>query len=356
MSAMPADVVVVGLGPAGSSAARAAAAAGARVVAFDRRRIAGEPVQCAELVPRIMPGDTDAVRGSRRQAIDAMHTFVEDARADVQPDFPGWMIDRRAFDAALVDAARAAGADCRFGAAVAGIARDGCVRLANGTVVAPRVIVGADGPRSAVARAAGLPSQPVVHARQITVPLTAAHAATDIFLSADYPGGYGWLFPRGTCANVGIGVVPAARAVLKPALVALHGRLVTTGRVGRSVHGSTGGAIPVGGLRRVTASIGRCHALLAGDAAGLANPVTGAGISAAVQSGALAGDAAAGLLGGDPGAPADYAAELEDLFGAALLRAVRHRESLLSRYAAGERPDASALRAAWIAYPEYWAA
>ena len=60
---------------------------------------------------------------------------------------------------------------------------------------------------------------------------------------------------------------------------------------------TTGGAIPVGGMLKPWGRLGAALVLLAGDAAGLANPVTGAGIAAAVQSGRLAGEAAA--RGGD---------------------------------------------------------
>jgi flavin-dependent dehydrogenase len=89
--------------------------------------------------------------------------------------------------------------------------------------------------------------------------------------------------------------------------------------------------------------------LLAGDAAGLANPITGAGIASAVHSGTLAGEAAARFVAGDRAACEAYAQELEDLFGAALARAAARRREL----AASSR-DKPALRRSWIAYPEYW--
>jgi flavin-dependent dehydrogenase len=95
--------------------------------------------------------------------------------------------------------------------------------------------------------------------------------------------------------------------------------------------------------------LGPVAVLLAGDAAGLANPVTGAGIAAAVQSGSLAGDAAALFLGGHGVALADYAQELDALFGASLARALYRREELLRA-----TPSPAALRRGWIAYPEYW--
>ena len=141
-------------------------------------------------------------------------------------------------------------------------------------------------------QAIGLVNAELVETRQVTVPLNAAHDATDIFLSADIPGGYAWLFPKGGVANLGLGVAPAHRAKLKPLLEALRQRLIAEGRIGTDILGHTGGAIPVGGMTGAHGMLGERVALLAGDAAGLVNPVTGAGIPAAVISGRMAGEAA----------------------------------------------------------------
>lgn len=333
-----ADVLVLGLGPAGASAARAAAERGCKVVALDRKREAGVPVQCAEFVPAMIEAD---VTGAVRQHIEAMATYVEDDAADLQPEFPGHMLDRAAFDAALVARAARAGADCRFGRRVLRIGKDGTVQLGDGSRLRARVIVGADGPRSQAGRAIGSVNTELVETRQVTVPLRQPHAATDIFLSADIPGGYGWLFPKGEVANLGAGVSPAHRSRLKPVLQKLHAGLGE--RVGREILATTGGAIPVGGMLKPWGRLEDTLVLLAGDAAGLANPVTGAGIAAAVQSGRLAGEAAA------TGAAPAYQEELEDLFAAALARALRRRRELMEKV-----PTRAALRRGWIAYPEYW--
>ena len=348
---MTVDILVAGLGPAGSRAARAAAEAGARVLAIDRKRVAGLPVQCAEFVPAMIGIEVQGMAECTRQAIAAMDTFVEDAMPDHTAPFPGRMLDRAAFDARLMKDAARAGAECRFATAVRAIGRDGRVTLADGTVVAPRAIVGADGPRSVVGRAIGQVNRALVETRQVTVSLLRAHEATDIFLSADIRGGYGWLFPKGNVANLGAAVDPIHKDKLKTIVARLHGELAGEGRVGRGVLAATGGAIPVGGALVPRGSLGAVHVLLAGDAAGLANPVTGAGIASAVHSGTLAGEAAALAVQGHPGAIDDYADELDALFGPALVRALHRREELL---AAGARPSPAAMRRSWIAYPEYW--
>ncbi|MCB1749968.1 MAG: NAD(P)/FAD-dependent oxidoreductase [Gammaproteobacteria bacterium] len=352
MAAERVDVVVVGLGPAGASAARSAAARGCRVVAVDRRLRAGYPVQCAELVPGLVGQDVAAFAPAVRQPVQRMLTRVEDGTADERAPFPGFMIDRARFDRQLVDAARAAGAECRFAQPVTAVDACGRVVLAGGGVLEGAVVIGADGPRSRVGRALGAVNRELVYARQYTVPLRAASDATDIFLSAEITGGYGWLFPRGSHAHLGVGVTAGARARLGALLAALHAELRRDGRVGRRSHNLTGGTIPVGGRLPPQGCLGERLVLLAGDAAGLVNPVSGAGIHAAVVSGGLAGSAAADRLEGHCAAGDDYAEEIADLFGRALDHALMRRRQLWRQ----PRPSRAALRTGWIAYPAYWTA
>lgn len=338
-----ADLLVVGLGPAGASAAAAAAERGCKTIAIDRKGEAGRPVQCAEFVPAMIGVDVREVAATTSQRIDSMATFVEEEAPDVKVHFPGHMLDRAAFDAALVRRAVEAGAEVRFSCALRRVDPSGIAELSDGRRLRPRILIGADGPRSRIGRAIGSVNSELVETRQITVPLCVRQATTDIFLSAGIPGGYGWLFPKGERANLGAGVAPPYKSRLRKIVAELHARLVRDGKVGEESHGLTGGLIPVGGMLPVSGTLGEVRVLLAGDAAGLANPVTGAGIAAAVQSGTLAGEAAA------IGAFDAYRLELEELFGAALDRALRRRRELLA-----STPSRTALRRGWIAYPEYW--
>lgn len=331
-----ADVLVLGLGPAGASAAAEAARRGCRVIALDRKQEPGLPVQCAELVPQML----EVHPASVRQRIEAMATFVEDDAPDLKPDFPGRMLDRAAFDASLVEQARRAGAEVRFSSFVRRVGADG-VMLADGETLRAEVIVGADGPRSRAGKAIGSVNSELVETRQVTVGLRHSYAATDIFLSADIPGGYGWLFPKGEVANLGAGVSPPYKGRLKSIVARLHAR--QRSRLASKILSLTGGPIPVGGMRKPHGFLEETLVLLAGDAAGLANPVTGAGIAAAVHSGRLAGQAAATRDA------QGYEEELEDLYRPALERAVRRRQELLN----SNRGKAQ-LRRGWIAYPEYW--
>ncbi|MEJ2379189.1 MAG: FAD-dependent monooxygenase, partial [Pseudolabrys sp.] len=250
------DVLVVGLGPAGSRAAEAAARAGLSVIALEKRGEPGSPVQCAEFVPSMIERDVPAVGEATAQMVERMLTFVEDdEHAEETPEFRGRMIDRGKFDRMLAQNAADAGADCRYGVKVLAIDGDGTVHVSGGDSFKPKVLIGADGPRSRVGAAIGSVNRDLVEARQIALPLVLPHDATDIFLSADYRGGYGWLFPKGAVANVGLGVVvdgaledgKSTRRGLKEMLLALVQRLAHARRIGTNGWALTGGAIPVGG-------------------------------------------------------------------------------------------------------------
>lgn len=351
-----ADVLVLGLGPAGAAAAAAAAKAGARVIAIDRKKVAGTPVQCAEFVPALIGQDAPGVAATRSQHISSMMTFVEGLEPEFTPDFRGVMISRADFDRMLVEQSEADGAACRFGVAAKTFAGDGTIILTDGTQLRARVVVGADGPHSLAGKAIGQSNRDCVETRQVTVPLLKPHEATDIFLSADIPGGYGWLFPKQDKANLGLGVAPRWKLRLRPLLQSLLAALAEKGRVGTEILATTGGAIPVGGMLDPVGHLRDTVVLLAGDAAGLTNPVTGAGISSAVSSGRMAGLAAAAIAGGKAAAADQYREDLEDTFGAALRRALRRRTALMQRFEHNNSPMVEDLRAGWIAFPEYWAA
>ncbi len=345
------DVLVVGLGPAGACAAAAAAASGCRVLAVERRASIGEPVQCAELVSaalslQALPWDSVTL-----QRVTRMATAVENEAPEITEGFPGRMISRRLFDRALARRAADSGARLLLGTAVTRVFADGRVQLSNHLIVNPRTLVGADGPRSRIGAAVGRVNRELVAARQVTVPLDDPYDATDIFLRPAFRGGYGWLFPKGREANLGIGVDYSSRDRLKPLLHGLHCDLVAAGRMaaGALPIALTGGLIPVGGRQRAVARLGETPVALAGDAAGLTNPVTGAGIEAAVRSGELAGRAVAGWLSGKAQRLDDYEEELAELYDAAYARASRHRRELLLD------ASAAALRHGWITSPDYWA-
>lgn len=343
------DLVVVGLGPAGACAAAAASKSGISVLAIERKKIVGVPMQCAEFVPGPLYNEISNLGSASRQMISSMTTMIESMQPHRSQDFRGAMIDRTSFDQMLALEAQEAGAKLLLGAKLASIDDSG-LHLVDGRTLKARAVVGADGPKSYVGRAIGQVNTELVETRQITVALSEPSYSTDIFLCGTYRGGYAWLFPKGDRAHIGVGVVPSEREKLKSLLDDLHEKLVRDKNVGREVLNVTGGTIPVGGLLRPYGECCGIPVLLAGDAAGLTHPITGAGISAAVLSGRMAGEAAAAFVQGDAGACKNYGVELEDIFGFALARAVMRRRELLS----ARLCSVDAMRRSWIAFPEYW--
>lgn len=332
----------------------AAAVRGAAVTAVERRKEVGVPVQCAEFIPLPMAGYAKA-EGVSRQRIRGMVSTLPSGSVARTPH-SGIMVDRAAFDQALAREAEASGArlclECRL-TGIDGAASVARVATPQGEIeFAYKALIAADGARSHVAADLGLPRLEVVHTRQYTVPLEKPSEETRVWLSAALPGGYAWLFPKGNLANLGVGADKRFAGDLKKPLDALHRELVCQGVVGETILARTGGEIPVGGLRErlVVGNI-----LFAGDAAGLAHPITGAGIAAAVVSGEGAGRAAADWIKGKRDALEQYEQDIRDQFEAALRRAVARRCRLARFRDSPEAGEDRVYRSGWIAFPEYFA-
>lgn len=350
------DVLVIGLGPGGASAARLAKRDGVSVLAVERNRVIGEPVQCAEFIPLPMSAYAQAEH-VLLQRITGMKSVLPSGEAH-QSEFPGLMIDRAEFDRAIAREAQQAGAelwthspliDLDAAAKVATVRRDGVVEQVH-----YEVLVAADGPHSPVAHSLGLPALETVNTRQYTVPLLKPYFDTDIWLSDEYPGGYAWLFPKGELANLGLGADRRFEDNLKRPLDALHQQLVAAGLVGEEVRFRTGGAIPVGGLR---ASLVAGRVLFVGDAAGLTHPITGAGIASAVVSGERAGRAAEEFIAtGDAEVFADFEEDIRDQYETTLERAVERRRYLNGLWRTPAANDDLEMRRGWIAFDEYFRA
>src|SRR5512136_1776520 len=103
------DIVIVGAGPAGSSAAKAAAERGANVLLIDRRQRVGVPVQCAEFVPQWILRHAHFSPTCILQTIDLMITHLPDGTS-YEMKSPGYMLDRSLFDKDLVASAILSGA------------------------------------------------------------------------------------------------------------------------------------------------------------------------------------------------------------------------------------------------------
>jgi geranylgeranyl reductase family protein len=318
------DVLVVGLGPAGAAAATAAAKAGARVMAVERRQSLGGVANCPEFIPIPLGLHARADHVVIQSIVGARNHLGDGTCADSL--LPGCVVNRDAFDRALVDFSRAAGAQLRHDIVFAGMDADHseATLSQNGRShkVHYRALVAADGHASCVARLLGLPPLKTMYTRRYRVALHWPQDAVDIWISPRYPGGYGWLIPAGRDAVLGTGM---EELFALQALDDLHRQLAGAGQVGNRILGQSAGAVPVEGLRERLA-LG--NILFAGDAGGLAHPLTGAGIHPAVVSGEAAGRAAAEWSVGHLGAIPTYEAVMRGQFGETLARALKRRELL----------------------------
>jgi len=305
----------VGGGPAGSTAAYRLARAGASVVLVDRARFPRDKPCGGGLTMRAVgrcPVDPSPVVEEDVDRLELRFRYgpsvVREARGPVVR-----MTQRRRLDAFLLDAAREAGADVREGTTVQ-IEPCNNLLLATGERLRAEVVVGADGANGTTARAVGLGGG-IVHGvayegnvsyEQLDRDRYARRAVVEL---ADIPGGYGWVFPKGDHANVGVGAWGSEGPRIRE-----HLRRVCEGH-GLSpelLTGVRGYRLP---LRRPGTRLAGRRALLVGDAAGLIDPVSGDGMYECFVSSQLAADAILDLLAGRASSLEPYEAALDAAVG-----------------------------------------
>lgn len=359
------DILVVGAGPAGSCAAAESARAGARALIIDAKTRIGEQPHCGEFVPSRLFVESELDRSSIVQSVRLMETHIVQSRRSPDPGrnrdsppesyiathSPGYIIDRVRFDRGLAREAAAQGATVMCGTRLLRKEADRWI-VSHGSheiALQARYVVAADGALSTVAGAMGMGRPELLSGIQIEAPLEAPNDRTFVFLEKAIAGGYGWVFPKGSVANVGIGV--SRRAALAPAdifeefLTFLYDmKLIKPGRLARSA-----GVIPVSGLRE---SLVRENVLFCGDAAGLTHPITGAGIPQAIFSGALAGTTVAEAADtGDDLALSRYETEIRSRYAGVLAHARSKRVRMMERWE--DEDFAATCNETWIAFKGY---
>jgi len=285
-------VIVVGGGPAGAAAAKAAATCGVNVLLLEEHTRVGRPIQCTGLLGLHGIDLTKAQPDVRLRPITGTFVYAPDGTrlALGGNKLQAYVIDRDRLDQQLVEQAQACGVTVKTGVKAVGWTpgRLDALDPVNDVRYAfdAPLVVGADGAHSRVARWAKLPRpQKCVYGVQVSVPHRPEREDfVEVFLGHTWaPDFFAWSVPAGrNTARVGLASASATDA---------RGRLnaLLSERYSSDVLDVQGGTIPFG-LPKRTVSDG---VMLVGDAAGQAKPTSGGGIYTGSLCGQIAGEVAA---------------------------------------------------------------
>jgi geranylgeranyl reductase family protein len=284
------DAIVVGAGPAGSTAARELAAAGARVLVVDRAEFprykacgGGIPLRTERLLPFPIDGVVEDSVSLLQVAHRGRQRFVRDSGAPF-----AHMVMRDRFDALLLEQASKAGAEFRPGTVVREVGMNGSLTVrGEGFEADTDYLICADGAHSPVGKMVDLGGGIAECAAwEVEVRGSAvkrmAYRGTALIELGYRPWGYAWLFPKAEVLSIGIVLPPEQAGTMKGRVTNYIDRL---GLSGSDVDIARGHKIR---FRRGSERIASERALLVGDSAGLADEFTEEGISYAVESGRLA--------------------------------------------------------------------
>jgi len=339
------DVIVIGAGPAGSVTAASVAQAGYSVIVLEKNTSCRSP--CAGYISNNinMEIPDDCVIQSR---ITKMRTYFPDL-SFYDFELNGFVVDRSSFDMGLARKAIEKGAMIKWGSPLQEIVPEG-VKFGDG-IAHGKIIVGADGVFSKTASLLGFEKQRFAVCAQYHLKgIKPLSETCEVFFNSDYaPGGYIWIYPTGKySAKVGVGVTQGyPRKYLEKFISSTPFSDRLDGRKTEYITG----ALPIGGLPEKLC----CgNVLLVGDSAGMADPVTGAGINNAMLAGEIAGKTIIKALeSNDIGILSEYETKLRRLLGKPFERALEKRNKLDGCYASNELLQKN-LPELWVTFRQYW--
>jgi len=301
------DVVIVGAGPAGSTAAKNLAEEGVHVLLLDKATFprekpcgGGLPTRVFKRFPYIEPFIDSVSYGSITYSSSYRYKF------DLIREKPlVMMVLRKDFDYGLVNLAVNAGVLFHSGKSVVDIViqkEKVSVMLDDGQTVEAQAVIGCDGMHSVVAEKTNLSKKLEVLCVSLVQeqPLTPKQLNTyftkkrliHLFIKAQGVAGYAWMFPKKNCVNLGIGEFQSAISKSKPKipLKETYEAFIYSLKEKKMlppefpIENLRGATLPIFPLENTYGD----RVLLCGDAAGFINPITGEGIYYAMASGHIA--------------------------------------------------------------------
>ncbi len=272
------DVIIIGAGPAGSTAAYTLAKSGISCAVIEQKKTPGKPVCCGEAVSEASLKAAGLLHGSYvDRKINGFRIFFPNNK-HFFVNSPGYIINRDKFDQYLFALAVKNGANTFLSHKAGTIKRTdtGFEVLTNKGSFACKYLIGADGPESLVDALFFNNRAVLAQAAQYKLPKTNYHYNSTDYLDFYYDtlsNYYFWIFEKTREINAG-GLVKN-----KEVLIEFIKKHVPGGDF--KYKGFCRGSIPISGIKD---KIFSQNAFLIGDAAGLTNPVTFAGIYTAILS------------------------------------------------------------------------
>lgn len=302
------DVLVIGAGPAGSTAAKWAAKNGANVLLVDKKSEIGTPKRCAEgitdkAVTKLgIEVDERAIARHINGAciISPNNTIASFNHDNVNTNITGIILERKIFDKQLAMDAIRAGVQVMLKTEAKSMKRDVdgsfIVDLWSfesvNTQIKAKIVIAADGPEGRIGYMAGINTKVPQNLMEsgfqyemTNLKMKKSHSI-EFYFGSIAPGGYAWIFPKGyDTANVGIDINPAkATKTAKEYLDDFISKNYATSDA-QIVEMNVGGNPLCGVFDQIIDD----NIMLVGDAAGCVNPITGGGIETAIESGMIAG-------------------------------------------------------------------
>jgi geranylgeranyl reductase family protein len=303
------DVIIVGAGPAGATAAKNLAEQNISVLLLDKRKFpadkpcgGGLPTRVQRRFPYIKDYIDSISYSSKTFSMSMQHTFTISRETPLITT-----VQRKHFDHELVKLAQKKGAKIQTESTVTDIkitTNSATVILSDGSKFSCKLIIGADGTHSKIAEKTHLrkPHQKICRCLVAEEPMTQKQIEKffskkrDICLFIKTHGlvGYGWIFPKKNHISIGIGEFESALLSknMRSKLPEVYNTFVEDLKIRKllpksfTITNLKGANLPIFPLEKTYTN----RVLLCGDAAGFINPITGEGIYFAMTSGVLAAE------------------------------------------------------------------